>query len=193
MKIFENFPSDEELSNLPSGKESGLGYVYGVKCGEYVKIGSTFNPAARIPMIQKYAEKYSLHVSMVALSSLHVNYKENEIEIHQIFSDFRKSGTELFKISFFDFVSLLNSEKILFIKDYSLSKCNESKNELGNIGSKICFYRKKNKFSQEKLSRIMEVTRATIDNWEKGKNDPSASMAVKLAKLFGITVEELMK
>lgn len=193
MQIFEKFPTEEDLSKFDNGKKFGLGYIYGVKCGEYVKIGSTFNPKERIPMIRKYAEKYGLPVSMVALSNLHVNYKENEMEIHQTFSDFRKIGTELFKISFYEFTDLLNSAKILFIKDYAIPKCDEPKNILGNIGTKICFYRKKSKLSQEKLSHMMEVTRATIDNWEKGRSKPSALMAVRLARLFGITVEELME
>lgn len=48
-------------------------------------------------------------------------------------------------------------------------------------------------WSQEFVARQMEVSRATIINWERGNTEPSISEAVKLAKLFGITVEELMK
>jgi putative transcriptional regulator len=48
-------------------------------------------------------------------------------------------------------------------------------------------------WSQEFVARQMEVSRATIVNWERGNTEPSISEAVKLAKLFGITVEELMK
>lgn len=53
--------------------------------------------------------------------------------------------------------------------------------------------RTKNGWSQEFVARQMEVSRATIVNWERGNTEPSISEAVKLAKLFGITVEELMK
>lgn len=48
-------------------------------------------------------------------------------------------------------------------------------------------------WSQEFVARQMEVSRATIVNWERGNTEPSISEAVKLAKLFGITIEELMK
>ena len=48
-------------------------------------------------------------------------------------------------------------------------------------------------WSQEFVARQMGVSRATIVNWERGNTEPSISEAVKLAKLFGITVEELMK
>ena len=48
-------------------------------------------------------------------------------------------------------------------------------------------------WSQEFVARQIEVSRATIVNWERGNTEPSISEAVKLAKLFGITVEELMK
>ena len=193
MKIFEKFPSEEELSKFVNGKETGFGYVYGVKCGKYIKIGSTFNPKARIPMIKRYAEKYGLSVSMVALSSLHVNYKENEIAIHDIFSNYRKNGTELFEISFHDFISLLNSTKISFVKEYIPPKYDESKNNSQNIGAKIRFYRKKNKLSQEKLSRIIGVTYVTINNWENGRTEPTYFVAKKLALLFGISMEELLQ
>lgn len=48
-------------------------------------------------------------------------------------------------------------------------------------------------WSQEFVARRLEVSRGTIDNWEKGRTEPSISMAVKIAKLFGVSVEELME
>lgn len=48
-------------------------------------------------------------------------------------------------------------------------------------------------WSQEHIARLMGVSRATIVNWEKGNTEPSMSEAVKLAGLFGTTVENLMK
>ena len=47
-------------------------------------------------------------------------------------------------------------------------------------------------WSQEFVARQMEVSRSTIVNWERGNTEPSISEAVKLAKLFGITVEEFL-
>ena len=48
-------------------------------------------------------------------------------------------------------------------------------------------------WSQEFVARQMEVSRQTIMNWEIGKSIPTADKAVKLAKIFGVTVEELME
>lgn len=53
--------------------------------------------------------------------------------------------------------------------------------------------RTKEKWSQEFVARHMEVSRATIVNWERGNTEPSASEAIKLADLFGVTVKQLMK
>lgn len=47
--------------------------------------------------------------------------------------------------------------------------------------------------SQELVSRKLEVSRQTIANWEDGKSIPNAEKAIALAKLFGVTVEELME
>lgn len=52
--------------------------------------------------------------------------------------------------------------------------------------------RTQKKWSQEFVARKMEVSRITIVNWERGKTEPNASEAIKLAKMFGVTVEQLM-
>ena len=48
-------------------------------------------------------------------------------------------------------------------------------------------------WSQEFVARKMEVSRQTVMNWEDGKSVPTADKAVRLAKMFGVTVEELME
>ena len=48
-------------------------------------------------------------------------------------------------------------------------------------------------WSQEFVARQMEVSRQTVMNWENGKAVPMADKAVKLARMFGVTVEELME
>ena len=47
-------------------------------------------------------------------------------------------------------------------------------------------------WSQEFVARQIEVSRQTIMNWESGKNKPNVDKAIKLAKLFGVTVDELL-
>ena len=48
-------------------------------------------------------------------------------------------------------------------------------------------------WSQEFVARQMEVSRQTVMNWEDGKSVPMADKAVKLARMFGVTVEKLME
>lgn len=48
-------------------------------------------------------------------------------------------------------------------------------------------------WSQEFVARQLEVSRQTVIDWERGKYIPNALKAIKLAKMFGVTVEELMK
>lgn len=49
------------------------------------------------------------------------------------------------------------------------------------------------KWSQEYVAREVKVSRQTVINWETGKSIPTADKAVRLAKLFGVTVEKLME
>lgn len=53
--------------------------------------------------------------------------------------------------------------------------------------------RTQKKWSQEFVSRRLEVSRQTISNWESGKSVPNLDHAYKIAKLFGVSVDELME
>ncbi|SCS37602.1 helix-turn-helix transcriptional regulator [Staphylococcus caeli] len=57
--------------------------------------------------------------------------------------------------------------------------------------NKIKAYRKHAGVSQELLSKKMGVSRQTINAIENDKYDPSLELAFKLARLFGVTVDEL--
>ncbi len=45
--------------------------------------------------------------------------------------------------------------------------------------------------TQEDLAREVGVTRQTILAIEKGKYDPSLELAFKMARRFGVTIEDL--
>lgn len=47
--------------------------------------------------------------------------------------------------------------------------------------------------TQEALAAELGVTRQTILAIEKGKYDPSLDLAFKIARFFGVTVEELFQ
>tara|TARA_B100000678_G_C17889978_1_gene374959 strand:- start:118 stop:489 length:372 start_codon:yes stop_codon:yes gene_type:complete len=52
--------------------------------------------------------------------------------------------------------------------------------------------RKQQKISQEELSKKIEVHQNVIGRYERGKAKPSIEVADKLAKYFGITLDELV-
>ncbi len=52
-------------------------------------------------------------------------------------------------------------------------------------------FRKENKVTQDDLARAVGVTRQTIISLENGKYNASLQLAHKLAKYFGVTIEEL--
>ena len=61
------------------------------------------------------------------------------------------------------------------------------------LADKITEERKKNGWSQEELANQLGVSRQAVSKWENGTSDPSTSNLFALAKLYGISVEELLK
>lgn len=61
------------------------------------------------------------------------------------------------------------------------------------LNEKIYEYRKQNRWSQEELADKLDVSRQTISKWEVGKAVPELEKLIKLAELFDITVDELVK
>ena len=51
--------------------------------------------------------------------------------------------------------------------------------------------RKKNKLSQEELADLVGTTRQTITSIEVGKYTASLPLAYKIARVFGLTIEEV--
>lgn len=47
--------------------------------------------------------------------------------------------------------------------------------------------------SQEKVAAELGVTGAAVSLWENGKTQPRASLLVKIAALYGCTVDDLLK
>ena len=57
--------------------------------------------------------------------------------------------------------------------------------------NKIKVYRAMKNFSQEELAVAIGVTRKTINTVETGKFIPSTVLALKIARYFGVPVEEI--
>ncbi len=62
----------------------------------------------------------------------------------------------------------------------------------GGLQNKIKVQRAIKNITQEELATQIGVTRKTINTIENGKFIPSVVLALRLAKFFGIAVEELL-
>ncbi|NLA72531.1 MAG: helix-turn-helix transcriptional regulator [Clostridiales bacterium] len=51
--------------------------------------------------------------------------------------------------------------------------------------------RKKRGINQEELAAALEVSRQTISSLENGRYNPSIILAIKIARHFGMSVEEI--
>ena len=61
-----------------------------------------------------------------------------------------------------------------------------------NIGNKILELRKENHLTQEELAEKLDVTRQTISKWELSETSPDLGDSKKLAKIFNVTLDELV-
>jgi putative transcriptional regulator len=61
------------------------------------------------------------------------------------------------------------------------------------LRNKLKVYRAMRNWTQEELARRVNVTRKTINTIENGKYVPSTRLALKLARVFGVTIEELFQ
>ena len=61
------------------------------------------------------------------------------------------------------------------------------------LKNRIKVYRAINDWTQEELARRVNVTRKTINTVENSKYVPSAYLALKIARAFGVSVEELFQ
>jgi putative transcriptional regulator len=59
--------------------------------------------------------------------------------------------------------------------------------------NKIKVYRAMRDITQEHLAHELGITRQTVISIEKGKWDPSLPLALKIARYFGVTIEDLFE
>ena len=59
--------------------------------------------------------------------------------------------------------------------------------------NKIKQYRKKLNYTQEELAIKLNVTRQTINAIENNKYNPTLELAMKLARLLNVTIEDLFE
>lgn len=61
-----------------------------------------------------------------------------------------------------------------------------------NIGEKLIKLRKEKNISQEKLSNTLGITRQTLSNWESNITSPNLEQTKKIARLFNVSIDELV-
>lgn len=61
------------------------------------------------------------------------------------------------------------------------------------LTNQIKVYRAMNDWTQEELANRVGVTRKTINTIENGKFIPSTVLAIKIAKAFGVQVEDIFQ
>ncbi len=60
-----------------------------------------------------------------------------------------------------------------------------------SLSTKIKEYRESQNLKQSDLAELVGVRRETIVNLERGKYNPSLKLAMDIAKVFHVTVEEI--
>ena len=61
------------------------------------------------------------------------------------------------------------------------------------LGSRIAELRRKKNMTQEELAAELGVTPQAVSKWESGASDPSTSNLLALAKLYGVSAEDLLR
>lgn len=62
-----------------------------------------------------------------------------------------------------------------------------------NIGRVLIKNRHKRGITQDELATHLGVSKGAVSKWETGTSDPNTSNLIALAKLYGISAEELLK
>lgn len=73
------------------------------------------------------------------------------------------------------------------------SDIRKDKNETKvSLGEALKTYRTNCKMTQEFVAESLGVTRQAVSRWENGTSDPSTSNLLALAKLYGVSAEEIL-
>lgn len=62
-----------------------------------------------------------------------------------------------------------------------------------SLGETLKAHRTRCKMTQEFVAEAIGVSRQAVSKWERGASDPSTSNLFALAKLFGVSVNTLLK
>lgn len=60
------------------------------------------------------------------------------------------------------------------------------------FGKRLSGLRKSTQVTQQELASFMNVTQATISNWEKGKKNPNIQDLIDLSNFFNVSSDYLL-
>ena len=60
------------------------------------------------------------------------------------------------------------------------------------IHDKLALLRRRSGMSQQEVAATIGVTRQTVSNWELGQGSPALDKAAELARLYGVTLDDLV-
>lgn len=86
---------------------------------------------------------------------------------------------------------LLTKALRVYIKSKEVRK--EKEINARSLGEIIKEHRTACNMTQEFVAEAVGVSRQAVSKWESGASDPSTTNLMALAKLFGVTPEELLK
>ena len=111
----------KDVCDVPKhGETDWHGCVYVTEYGDALKIGHTTNLQQRMKSITSQAKNYSSKkIGRIVFSKLHTNHKENELALHRFFKKYRVGKSELFDLTYEEFLKELPS---LEFKDESKEK-----------------------------------------------------------------------
>jgi transcriptional regulator with XRE-family HTH domain len=66
-------------------------------------------------------------------------------------------------------------------------------NDAKKLGENLKTLRTKKNITQTGLAKILNVDKSFVSNIEKGKNNPTLSTITNLAKVLGVSTNELLK
>lgn len=61
------------------------------------------------------------------------------------------------------------------------------------LPNNIYYLRKLNKMTQDELGQLLEVGSTTIGNWENSYRTPDLFNLARMAKIFGVSTDDLLK
>ena len=65
--------------------------------------------------------------------------------------------------------------------------------QVKSLGEALKARRTQRGFTQEYVAEALGVSRQAVSKWENGTSDPSTANLIALAKLYGVSAEELLK